>query len=437
MQEEIITYNHLNLPTKIIFNNDLNTRIEYLYDAGGRKVQKKVFQYDPPPSIRTPKTNITDYLDGFQYKDGELKFFTHAEGYVNNTVLNGNKVYNYVFNYTDHLGNVRVSYGVNSKNVLKILEENHYYPFGLKHTNYNSETQNYAKTTTGGVELKAVVTSAPIEFKYKYNGKEWQDELGLNMYDYGFRNYMPDIGRWFNVDPLSEKYYETSPYTYVANNAMNIIDPDGRYLFGLFGSNASERRVARAEKFAAKVGGSVVMRENGRPAVNYNVQGTADGGMSFTTTSKFGDFSSWKNVGQTLKGFDAALEGNGGNEYTGAKGMRDFGEDASTASTYVKGAGALVAAGSVVTGQLEFAPVGMAIFEAGDVMDKTGAALLIGSDLNDGNLNNAAIRIGAEVIDAKVGKVIDASSLNGVQKFGGKAATDGILDKSKEQLIEP
>jgi RHS repeat-associated protein len=101
-------------------------------------------------------------------------------------------------------------------------------------------------------------------YQYKFNSKEWQDELKLNMYDYGFRNYMPDVVRWFNIDPLAEKYYDTSPYTYVKNNPITTIDPDGRYLFGLFGSTSSERRMARAEQFAGKIGGSVVVGINGR-----------------------------------------------------------------------------------------------------------------------------------------------------------------------------
>lgn len=52
--------------------------------------------------------HTTDYRDGFQYYNGVLQFFPHAEGYVKNTVVSGQNTYDY--NYTDHLGNIRVSY---------------------------------------------------------------------------------------------------------------------------------------------------------------------------------------------------------------------------------------------------------------------------------------------------------------------------------------
>ena len=79
-----------------------------------------------------------------------------------------------------------------------------------------------------GVELVPLPAVANATYNYKYNGKELQDELGLNMYDYGARNYDPAIGRWLNTDPLAEKYPNISPYVYCINNPLRFVDPDGR-----------------------------------------------------------------------------------------------------------------------------------------------------------------------------------------------------------------
>lgn len=54
-----------------------------------------------------------------------------------------------------------------------------------------------------------------------------QDELGLNIYDYGNRNYDPTIGRFFNIDRYAEKYYNKSPYNYAANNPILFVDVKG------------------------------------------------------------------------------------------------------------------------------------------------------------------------------------------------------------------
>ena len=63
---------------------------------------------------------------------------------------------------------------------------------------------------------------------YKYNGKELDLMHGLNTYDYGARQHDPILCRWDRIDPLCEKYYETTPYAYCENDPVNSVDPDGR-----------------------------------------------------------------------------------------------------------------------------------------------------------------------------------------------------------------
>jgi len=50
----------------------------------------------------------------------------------------------------------------------------------------------------------------------------------LGWYDYGWRFYDPQLGRFTTVDPHAENYYSWSPYHYAANNPLIIIDPNGR-----------------------------------------------------------------------------------------------------------------------------------------------------------------------------------------------------------------
>lgn len=55
--------------------------------------------------------------------------------------------------------------------------------------------------------------------------------LKLHWYDYGARFYDPAVCRWLIQDPLAEEYYSITPYSYVANNPIMFIDPNGMYLW--------------------------------------------------------------------------------------------------------------------------------------------------------------------------------------------------------------
>ncbi|WP_276378530.1 DUF6443 domain-containing protein [Flavobacterium sp. H4147] len=199
-----ITYNHLNLPAKITFGTTGN--IAYLYNAVGQKVQKIV-------TVTSPATvTTTDYLGGYQYVNTVLKFFPTTEGYVEAVTASSFK---YIYQYEDHLGNIRLSYDKN----LVIQEENNYYPFGLKQEGYNV----LKNSTNDGL-------------KFKFNEKELQDELGLNMYDFGARMYMPDLGRFAVVDPMADFVNYQSPYVVSDDNPVYNVDEYGLGIFNLLGN---------------------------------------------------------------------------------------------------------------------------------------------------------------------------------------------------------
>lgn len=61
--------------------------------------------------------------------------------------------------------------------------------------------------------------------KYKFNGKELQDELGLNVYAMDMRQYDPTIARWTVQDPVI--HHDMSPYNAFNCNPIFWADPSG------------------------------------------------------------------------------------------------------------------------------------------------------------------------------------------------------------------
>ena len=256
-----ISYNHLNLPTNISINGNGNTgTIAYIYDATGVKLKKTV------------GSSVTEYAGNHIYQNGSLQFFNQPEGYVN---PHGQGGYEYVYQYKDHLGNVRLSF-VDNNGTTEIVDENNYYPFGLKHKGYNEAVSPLGNSVAN---------------KWKYNGKELMDDLDLAMYDYGARFYDPAVGRWFTPDALAEKYYDQSTYTYTLNNPILFVDPDGNQV------------EMCCEKLKAYVGAIVAGGTQGhKNFVNNAIKGgirTISLSLARTTATVNGDFGTVANLNQT------------------------------------------------------------------------------------------------------------------------------------------
>jgi RHS repeat-associated protein len=123
-----------------------------------------------------------------------------------------------------------------------IISYEEYYPYG--------ETSYRAGRNIAEVGLK----------RYRYTGKEKDEESGL--YYYGARYYNSMIGIFISVDPEFEKYPEVSPYTYCLNNPMKFIDPDGKKVQIIFEENGQEQTVQYEDSKLYKLDGNEYTGDN-------------------------------------------------------------------------------------------------------------------------------------------------------------------------------
>ncbi|WP_431160693.1 RHS repeat-associated core domain-containing protein [Flagellimonas beolgyonensis] len=245
--------------------------ISYVYDAAGTKLEKSA------------GGSVTLYAGNYIYQNGALQFFSHAEGYASPNGLGG---YDYVYQYKDHLGNIRLSYTDGNGNGngsidpnAEIVEESNYYPFGLKHKGYNTATSPLGND---------------VAQKWKFGGKEYDDSFDINTYDFGWRDYDPAIARWTVVDPLGEKKYEWTPYNYVQNSPIFRFDPDGLTDFTLNRRTGEVAVVKGTETddgidriVKTKKDGEIKRKKNGeaKVAINDIAQGILSDGMNLRDNS--------------------------------------------------------------------------------------------------------------------------------------------------------
>lgn len=122
----------------------------------------------------------------------------------------------YIFVYVSNESNLDVFFD-NLQVIHKpgpILEETHYYPFGL---------------TMAGISSKA---TAKLENKKRYNGIEFDNDFDINEYEAFYRNLDPQTGRWWQIDPETSSMEAWSTYASNYDNPIRYFDflgnrPDG------------------------------------------------------------------------------------------------------------------------------------------------------------------------------------------------------------------
>jgi RHS repeat-associated protein len=91
-----------------------------------------------------------------------------------------------------------------------LVEETHYYPFGLTMTGISSNAANMT-----------------LNKEKTFQGQRFDDELGLKWIQFKWRNHDPQIGRFFEIDPLAEDYEYNSTYAFSENKVTNHIELEG------------------------------------------------------------------------------------------------------------------------------------------------------------------------------------------------------------------
>lgn len=130
-----------------------------------------------------------------------------------------------------------------------VIQQDDYYPFGLTFNSYSRE--NSAKN------------------KFKFQGQEHIDDLDLGWDSFKWRNHQPEIGRFFNIDPLADKYVYNSPYAFSENHVMSHVELEG--LEKVFFQKAINSKFKKAYDLERQTAGGKTFSKEFSKQKEYNV----------------------------------------------------------------------------------------------------------------------------------------------------------------------
>ena len=124
----------------------------------------------------------------------------------------------------DHLGNIRSVIKDFGTGNYEIASQYDYKPFG------------------------GVLSNSGEDERQTFIGKEKDEESSLG--DFGVRKYDDLVGRFFQIDPLWEKYYGWTPYQYSYNNPVGFLDRTGNEGFSSSDLWMNQETVLREEGYS-------------------------------------------------------------------------------------------------------------------------------------------------------------------------------------------
>jgi len=222
-----------------IYKTD-GTGIKYHYDVSGNRISKVVTKGSTVSGTYYVRDALGNVLS--VYQDGSSMALTQTEKHLygssrlgmvtaltvpnqNVTLSGGNTgiVSTFtrgekLFELSNHLGNVLVTltdkklqHSSDNINVdyyvADVASASDYYPFGM--------------------QMPSRIITGSATYRYGFNGKELDPNMDGNNYDYGFRIYNPQIGKFLSTDPLQKKYPELTPYQFASNTPIWASDVDG------------------------------------------------------------------------------------------------------------------------------------------------------------------------------------------------------------------
>lgn len=437
-----------------VTKDDDGTTMTFRYDAMGNRVEKKL--------VKGGTTKITRYL---RDASGNVMSVYDDTQVIEYTIYGSSRVGQYIgggqegkvilgqrrYEITNHLGNVLsvVNDKVNMNSsviVATVLSTSDYYPFGsaMEGRTWSDPTLNY---------------------RYGFNGKESNASVdwGGSEYDYGFRIYNPEIGRFLSVDPLTKSYPWYTPYQFAGNKPIVAIDLDG--LEEVFRINYRENNqitkttiiLVNTNDLAAEARaiwndlGDGIGAQDGRfhKDNSFWLEGFSDYSKGSYTKGghqiqplrgqltidvdtydgkSFYNFTYGKDVTEDDVYSQAVSTMNIGHAY-------DLAESFSTAGEYMSkaGLGLVVAAAVVPPAEAAAAPIGGALLEAGQGASFIGDGIEIITDLVTGEYGYAAAK-GAHILPGLLlGPLLKKTTLSDAKKDVISGGTETLSNEVKDR----